>query len=219
MTGLEGAIVCLATSVMMAAAILTFFRVIDKQRFDSQQSKLDGFGEKLDRRCLSFEESFKDHRLQLVELGSNTDIESEIQIRFRHHAPDAGQIKRMDTIRTQCRKMATHLIENVPRSPELDKALDAIELVSMHANAAIARRETKKRYWKDPVFEALEMLETIKMNFDKIEFRQCGTPSRNPDFKPIGPATISFPRKPSEQSKASKPVGPRTMVTETDAFS
>jgi hypothetical protein len=64
--------------------------------------------------------------------------------RFRHHPPTGPNVVQAhEQARTLGAGYAQWLMMFVPDCPERDKALDAVDLATMHANAAIARTQLK----------------------------------------------------------------------------
>lgn len=64
------------------------------------------------------------------------------QDRFTHHPPTSPQVIRAhERARENGSAFATWLLRHVPPCPERERALDAIDLATMHANAAIARTQ------------------------------------------------------------------------------
>lgn len=59
--------------------------------------------------------------------------------RFVYHAPTPEQIPRYEEIRVLARTFAQRLAELCPSSPELTRAVNALDETVMLANAAIAR--------------------------------------------------------------------------------
>lgn len=65
----------------------------------------------------------------------------EITTRFAHHPPTSeARVAAHERVRGLCADLARKLALLLPDSPEADKALDALDLAAMHANAALARR-------------------------------------------------------------------------------
>lgn len=69
------------------------------------------------------------------------DERDEVQTRFTHHAPKAGQPERYSYLRMTARHLAMDIMENVPPSRERSLALTNLEEALMWANAGIARNE------------------------------------------------------------------------------
>lgn len=69
----------------------------------------------------------------------NKPTPEELSNRFSYHPPKANQPEKYEHIRKKCNDLARDLVMNVPTSPELDRALDHLDLVMMLANAGIAR--------------------------------------------------------------------------------
>jgi hypothetical protein len=65
-----------------------------------------------------------------------------VSARFRHHPPtDPTVISAHEQARRMGEGFALWLLASVPDCPERAKAIDAIDLATMHANAAIARTQ------------------------------------------------------------------------------
>lgn len=65
----------------------------------------------------------------------------EITTRFAHHpSTSQARVAAHERVRLLCADLARKLALLLPDSPEATKALDALDLVAMHANAALARR-------------------------------------------------------------------------------
>lgn len=64
-----------------------------------------------------------------------------LENRYTYHPPKGDQAKRYEDVRAWCLGLARFLVITVPASPELYRALDALDEVMMLANAAIARNE------------------------------------------------------------------------------
>lgn len=78
---------------------------------------------------------------QAVEDARHVRIE-EMARRFHHHPPTTpAVIQAHEQARALGEGFARWLMMFVPNSPERDKALDALDLTVMHANAAIARTQ------------------------------------------------------------------------------
>ena len=71
-------------------------------------------------------------------------IDYPIDNNFTYHAPFGDQQARYANIRAEARKLAAHLLVDVPASRELSIALTNLEQVVFWANAAIARNEKQK---------------------------------------------------------------------------
>lgn len=65
---------------------------------------------------------------------------NDITRRFTYHAPTPDQIPRYEEIRNKAKDFALFLHETCPGGPELDQAIDLIDMAVMRANASIARR-------------------------------------------------------------------------------
>jgi hypothetical protein len=65
----------------------------------------------------------------------------DLQNRFTYHPPRDGQAERYGQIRTGGLALAQLLADLCPSSPELTRAVNAVDEAVMLANAAIARRE------------------------------------------------------------------------------
>lgn len=63
----------------------------------------------------------------------------ELRNRFSFHPSQPGQAGLYEGIRAVGLTFAQHLVSYAPASPELDRALDALDSAVMWANAAIAR--------------------------------------------------------------------------------
>jgi hypothetical protein len=59
--------------------------------------------------------------------------------RFTHHKPKPNQINACETIRKAGMDIALTIVGLCPTSPERDRAIDAIDMAVMWANASIAR--------------------------------------------------------------------------------
>lgn len=66
------------------------------------------------------------------------NIDEFIEMAFRYHAPNDGQIKKYDEIRTAARDFAYLIARHTAQSGEQMLALRALENAVMWANAAIA---------------------------------------------------------------------------------
>lgn len=64
---------------------------------------------------------------------------AELDHRYTHHPPTPDQIKVYERIRRETKSLATTLVELLPPCPELARALDALDIVMMTANAGVAR--------------------------------------------------------------------------------
>lgn len=67
------------------------------------------------------------------------DRHHELTNRFTFHPSQSGQAGLYEGNRALGLAFAQHLTAYVPASPELDRAIDAIDTAVMWANAAIAR--------------------------------------------------------------------------------
>jgi hypothetical protein len=67
----------------------------------------------------------------------------DLDNRFAYHAPHGTQAARYGAVRDLCKNLAYQLSMLAPASPELQQALNALDLAMFQANAAIARREAK----------------------------------------------------------------------------
>ena len=65
--------------------------------------------------------------------------ERDVERRFTHHPPKAGQLSTYTTIRNAGMDMALRILGLCPESRERDKAIDAVDMAVMWANASIAR--------------------------------------------------------------------------------
>lgn len=63
----------------------------------------------------------------------------ELKNRFAYHPVRSGQSGMYEGNRAVALSFAQHLVAYVPASPELDRAIDAIDAAVMWANAAVAR--------------------------------------------------------------------------------
>ena len=63
----------------------------------------------------------------------------DIERRFTHYSPKAEQLSTCTTIRNTGMDMALRILDLCPTSPERDKAIDAVDMAVMWANASIAR--------------------------------------------------------------------------------
>ena len=70
------------------------------------------------------------------------ELADELLIRFTYTAPRADQPERYQRIRSAALDLALLIADLAPPSRERDHALDRLDEVVMHANAAIARRES-----------------------------------------------------------------------------
>ena len=59
--------------------------------------------------------------------------------RFTYHPPEPGQPERYERVRAGGLALAELLVEMCPSSPELTRAVNAVDEAVMLANAAIAR--------------------------------------------------------------------------------
>lgn len=67
----------------------------------------------------------------------------ELRARFAHHPPKDGNIVAAhEQTRANFYVLASWVDELLPESDEKSKALSALDLAAMHANAAIARGQT-----------------------------------------------------------------------------
>lgn len=64
----------------------------------------------------------------------------ELIRRYRHHLPRQDQPARYQKVRDACLALAEVVDDTCPDSAEKDTALDRLDEVMFHANAAIARR-------------------------------------------------------------------------------
>lgn len=62
-----------------------------------------------------------------------------LEDRFTHHPPNAEQIPKYEDVRARALEFARFLTETCPSSPELTRAVNAVDEAVMLANAAIAR--------------------------------------------------------------------------------
>ncbi len=62
-----------------------------------------------------------------------------LDVRFKHHAPDADAITCHEAVREAARRMAVAVVSVAPESRERSLAMTKIEEAMMWANAAIAR--------------------------------------------------------------------------------
>ena len=67
--------------------------------------------------------------------------QSDIDNRFKYHAPKEGQPAKYTAIRDKAKELAELVNESCPDSREKSLAITAIEEASMWANASIARNE------------------------------------------------------------------------------
>jgi len=65
---------------------------------------------------------------------------NDIVRRFTYHAPTPAQVPKYEEIRDRARDFALFLHETCPGGPELDEAINHVDLAVMRANASIARR-------------------------------------------------------------------------------
>jgi hypothetical protein len=74
--------------------------------------------------------------------------------RFEHHPPSGPDVVRAhEQARTLGKSFAKWLLVFLPDCDERDKALDALDLAVMHANAAIARTQLKGAWHVGPLPE------------------------------------------------------------------
>lgn len=66
---------------------------------------------------------------------------AQLENRYMHHPPFGDQATRYGIIRNTIRETARQIVEFTPVSPEQARALDALDMAMMLANAAIARNE------------------------------------------------------------------------------
>jgi hypothetical protein len=79
----------------------------------------------------------------MPELGIlDATLTKEIETRFTYHPPGGDQATRYGLIRDKAKEFAYVLAENCPKSPDLTKALNHLDIAVMLANASIARNET-----------------------------------------------------------------------------
>jgi hypothetical protein len=64
----------------------------------------------------------------------------ELTTRFTYHKPNNVQAEKYEIIRATALNFAKDLVEKVPESRELEKAITCLEAAVMWANAGIARR-------------------------------------------------------------------------------
>lgn len=69
------------------------------------------------------------------------DQQADIEKRFTYHPPKGNQLQRYETMRSEFRYMAEHIVNTTPVSREQSLALTALEQAQFWANAAIARNE------------------------------------------------------------------------------
>ncbi|MFJ2676408.1 hypothetical protein [Streptomyces sp. NPDC087525] len=67
-----------------------------------------------------------------------------LENRFTYHPPQPGQTERYEQIRAGGRALAQLLAELCPGSPELTRAINAVDDAVMLANAAIARHSSQQ---------------------------------------------------------------------------
>lgn len=72
-------------------------------------------------------------------LDIQTYYQQELEKIFTHHNPTEEQIKIMSEIRAKALELAQFILANTEVNRELDKCIELLEQVSMHANANIAR--------------------------------------------------------------------------------
>lgn len=63
--------------------------------------------------------------------------------RFNHHPPQGNQAERYGEVRAAVRECAEKIVDRCPLSPELSRALNALDEAMFLANAAIARNEPR----------------------------------------------------------------------------
>lgn len=68
--------------------------------------------------------------------------ELNLENRFTYHPPMGNQPERYERIRVAGLVFAKTLADSCPSSPELTRAINAVDEAVMLANAAIARNET-----------------------------------------------------------------------------
>jgi hypothetical protein len=87
-------------------------------------------------------EATERHRAEHAEQARQVAELRAAQARFAHHAPTgAAVVAAHEQARAHGAEFATWLLSFVPPCPSRDRALDAIDLATMHANAAIARTQ------------------------------------------------------------------------------
>ncbi|QXE36219.1 hypothetical protein KQY30_20190 [Streptomyces sp. GMY02] len=64
-----------------------------------------------------------------------------IEARFTYHPPQPGQVETYERIRAGGRAFAELLAELCPASPELTRAVNAVDDAVLLANAAVARHD------------------------------------------------------------------------------
>lgn len=64
-----------------------------------------------------------------------------LDTRFEYHAPVGDQTQRYFEIRSAAKSLASKLLQNCPRCPELTLALRDLERAVFWSNASIARNE------------------------------------------------------------------------------
>lgn len=64
---------------------------------------------------------------------------TELQNRYRYHAPKAGQKEKYEAVREGCLVLAKLIKELTPHCREQSTAFTRLDEVMFHANAAIAR--------------------------------------------------------------------------------
>ncbi|MEC4016096.1 Acb2/Tad1 domain-containing protein [Streptomyces sp. H27-D2] len=68
----------------------------------------------------------------------------DLENRFTHHRPHGDQAERYERLRAGGREFAELLAELCPSSPELTRAVNAVDDAVMLANAAVARHTPKE---------------------------------------------------------------------------
>lgn len=76
-----------------------------------------------------------------MRLDSGWDWDPETRRRFTFHpAATPGRAEEHEAVCARCGDLSAWLRANLPDCPERDKAIDAVDLAQMQANAAIARQ-------------------------------------------------------------------------------
>lgn len=68
----------------------------------------------------------------------------DLENRFSYHPPTGDQPQRYEQIRAGGKEFAELLAELCPSSPELTRAVNAVDEAVMLANAAVARRTSRE---------------------------------------------------------------------------
>ena len=74
-----------------------------------------------------------------LEAAMRAFAKRDVEIRFTHHPPKAGQLSAYTTIRNAGMDMALTIFGLCPDTHERDRAIEAVDMAVMWANASIAR--------------------------------------------------------------------------------